>query len=106
MFFDINKQSWFIKIRGWVEYQDTEVTDKNNPPKALVEDLVLLAHNVTHEEDYSMKTATPVQHVDPINGRTMTVKSVCKPTRSLLEGAPYHRGPTILGVNSPKSDKK
>lgn len=38
----------------------------------------------------------PIKHVDPIDGRTLAVQSVYRPARTLLEGASYHRGPSIL----------
>ena len=37
-------------------------------------------------------------YVDPINGKEIYVKSVCRPTQSLLQGAPYHREKYILSV--------
>lgn len=42
-----------------------------------------------------MNTNT-VEYKDPINGRTIKVQSVYRPARTLLEGAPYSREPTIL----------
>lgn len=38
----------------------------------------------------------PIKHTDPIDGRILAVRSVYRPTRTLLEGASYHRGATIL----------
>ena len=37
-------------------------------------------------------------YVDPINGKEIYVKSVCRPTQSLLQGAPYYRENYILSV--------
>jgi hypothetical protein len=45
-----------------------------------------------------MKTDPPkVNHVDPINGKTMLVRSVYIPKNTLLKGATYSRSPRCLG---------
>ena len=36
---------------------------------------------------------------DPLNGKVIAVKSICRPTHALLDGFPYKKsweGPTIL----------
>jgi hypothetical protein len=38
----------------------------------------------------------PIQHTDPIDGRIIMIQSIYRPARTLLEGAEYHRGPSIL----------
>ena len=37
-----------------------------------------------------------IKHKDPIDGRILAVQSIYRPARTLLEGAVYHREPTIL----------
>jgi hypothetical protein len=44
-----------------------------------------------------------IKHKDPIDGRILAVQSVYRPARTLLEGAPYHRGPSILQPKQPEN---
>jgi hypothetical protein len=39
-------------------------------------------------------------YIDPINGKELYVKSICRPTQSLLQGMPYHKDSYILAVPS------
>lgn len=47
-----------------------------------------------------------IKHTDPIDGRILAVQSVYRPTRTLLEGAPYHRGPTVLQPKQPENKEQ
>lgn len=42
-----------------------------------------------------------IKYTDPVDGRILAVQSVYRPTRTLLEGASYHRGPSILQPKQP-----
>ena len=48
----------------------------------------------------------PIQYTDPVDGRILAVQSIYRPTRTLLEGAPYHRGPTILQPKQPENKEQ
>jgi hypothetical protein len=42
-----------------------------------------------------------IKHTDPVDGRILAVRSIYRPARTLLEGASYHRGATILQPKQP-----
>ena len=48
----------------------------------------------------------PIKHKDPIDGRILAVHSVYRPARTLLEGAVYHRGPSILQPKQPENKEQ
>ena len=39
-----------------------------------------------------------ILHIDPINGKEFYIKSICRPTQSLLQGAAYYKESYILAV--------
>lgn len=47
-----------------------------------------------------------IKHTDPVDGRTLAVRSVYRPARTLLEGASYHRGPSILQPKQPENKEQ
>jgi len=47
-----------------------------------------------------------IKYTDPIDGRILAVQSVYRPARTLLEGASYHRGPTVLQPKQPVSKEQ
>jgi hypothetical protein len=48
----------------------------------------------------------PIQHTDPIDGRILAIQSIYRPMRTLLEGAVYHRGPSILQPKQPENKEQ
>ena len=47
-----------------------------------------------------------IQHTDPIDGRILAIQSIYRPARTLLEGAVYHRGPSILQPKQPENKEQ